>query len=456
MKLDKQQLDALRDLEASILGGIILRPDSLGELPRLEVDDFLDLRHRVVFTAMRNLEADGRPIDVVTVEAEIAKGEKSEAVGGYAFLGELALRVPTTDNVLEYARQVREASLSRRVLDALESVQARAAREVLSGGEVLSMALAALSRIDEDQPDEARPISDLVRKRLKQLDEIAEQRANGSQVLTGFPTGIANLDEKIGGVQPGIVTILAARPGAGKSSAGLSIADASSTAGFGVHLFSLEDTEEAYSDRTIARTSGVPADRLRNAALERQDIRDVTVAISKLRGRRWIVDGRSGITAEEIVRSVRRHKRANATNVVIVDYVQLVTKPHPRMTTHEALSEIVTTLADAAKQDRMAYVVMSQLNRGVEQRTDKRPQLSDLRESGSLEERAKCVIGLYRGSMYGKPVKGIDWDEKWEGHDWAPSDDEHKKQAQVLVLKNSNGRTGVAWAEWNGPTTRLS
>jgi replicative DNA helicase len=120
------------------------------------------------------------------------------------------------------------------------------------------------------------------------------------------------------------------------------------------------------------------------------------------------------------VRSVRRHRRANATNVVIVDYVQLVQRPHPRMSAHEALSEIVTTLADAAKQDRMAYVVMSQLNRGLEQRNDKRPQLSDLRESGSLEERAKCVIGLYRGSYYGAPTKGIDYDPSWEGHAHEP------------------------------------
>jgi replicative DNA helicase len=116
----------------------------------------------------------------------------------------------------------------------------------------------------------------------------------------------------------------------------------------------------------------------------------------------------------------------------------------------------VTELANAAKQDRMAYVVMSQLNREIEKRQDKRPQLSDLRESGSLEERAKCVIGLYRGAYYGKPIKGIDYHPDWDGHRSPPGDEEHERQIQLHVLKNSNGRTGVAWANWSGPQTRVS
>jgi replicative DNA helicase len=136
---------------------------------------------------------------------------------------------------------------------------------------------------------------------------------------------------------------------------------------------------------------------------------NINDAMRKL-GRRkgWLVDGRSGVTADEIVRSVRRRKRENNTRIVIVDYIQLVKRP-ARMSPHEALSEIITTLADAAKQDGIAYVVMSQLNRELEKREDKRPQMSDLRESGSLEERAKCIVGVYRGSAYKlPPSRGVD------------------------------------------------
>lgn len=452
--MTKQTDDALRDLEASILGGILLKPDVLGELPILEVDDFVDLRHRAVFRAMRNLETAGTPIDVVTLEAEIAKWAGHGDAVGWAFLGELALKVPTASNVCEYARQVREASLSRRVVAALEDVMRQGQREALRGGELLSSALAALSRIDAEQPDGSVPISQLVRRRFAQLDKIAQDRLNGTRTLTGYPTGIAALDETIGGVQPAIVTIVAARPGMGKSSLGLSIADGSSSAGFGTHVFSLEDTEDAYADRTLSRSSQVPAESMRNVSLNRMQMSDITMAAARLKGRRWLIDSRSGITAEEIVRSVRRHRRSNDTRVVIVDYVQLVKRPS-RMSPHEALTEIITTLADAAKQDQIAYVVMSQLNRDVEKRQDKRPLLSDLRESGSLEERSKCVLGVYRGAAYGPPVKGIDWHPDWKGRAYEPDADEHEAQVQIGIMKNSNGRTGTVFARWHGPTTRM-
>ncbi len=454
--MNQQVTEALVALEASVLGAVLLRNDTLSELPRLEVDDFHDLRHRAVFAAMRNLERSGQPIDAVTVTAEVAKWAGHSDNVDIAFMGMLCLNVPTIDNALEYARQVREASLSRRIVDALDRVLNQYRREFLTGPELLTAALGALSAIDAEQPDSATPVSELVKKRLRQLEEIAQERAKGGPRLTGYPSGVEALDAKTGGIQPGIVTIVAARPGMGKSSLGLSIADGASAAGFGVHLFSLEDTEESYADRTLSRMSGVPAESMRNAEITGHQCGELARAIGRLKGRRWIVDGRSGITADEIVRSVRRHRRANGTCVVVVDYVQLVKRP-PRMSGHEALTEIVTVLADAAKQDRLAYVVMSQLNRQIESRPDKRPQLSDLRESGSLEERSKCVVGLYRGRYYGdRPIKGVDWDPSWEGHETPPSDDEFAAQVQLHILKNSNGRTGHVWATWNGPTTRLS
>ena len=191
---------------------------------------------------------------------------------------------------------------------------------------------------------------------------------------------------------------------------------------------------------------------MRNAELSRGDVEELSGTLRTL-GRRkgWLLDSRSGITADEIIRSVRRRKRENGTKVVLVDYVQLVKKP-PRVSPHEALTDIVTSFSDAAKQDGMAYVVMSQLNRELEKRTDKRPQLSDLRESGSLEERAKCVVGVYRGSVYGRPQKGIDWDPTKERE---PTEGEFEQTAQLIVLKNSNGRTGLVRAKWHGPTTRM-
>lgn len=450
-----ERTNALRALEASVLGAILCRPETLAEMPAVEVADFVDVRHRCVFTAMRNLEAASRPIDVVTVQAELAR-QGDVVASDFAFLGGLAMSFPTPDNVADYVRQIRSASIARKVRAAMADVVTRGDDLELEGEELLSMALASLSRIDDVTADDTVGIDVLVRKRFKQLEAIAEERANGSRTMTGYPTGVASLDDRIGGWQAGIASIVAARPGMGKSSLGLATADACSAADFGVHLFSLEDTEEAYADRTMSRGSSVPAEAMRNAQLNRGQCDSILRAHAKLRGRKWLVDGRSGLRADEIVRSVRRHRKANDTRVVIVDYVQLVKKSNPRQSPHEALTEIVTTLADAAKADKMAYVIMSQLNRDIEKRQDKRPQMSDLRESGSLEERAKCVVGLYRGSYYGDPIKGIDWDPSWKGHACEPDQAEFDATAQVIVLKNNNGPTGTTWAHWVGETTTLS
>ena len=443
---------ALTSLEASVLGAVFLDNGTLAQFPTLEVADFQHPKHRLVFSAFRNLEARSQPIDPVTVESELQRGGTTAVTP--ADLADLVLHVPTVDNAIEYVRQIRNAALARKIRIAVgELLQ----QDPNDGGELLSMAWAALSKLDEDQQDQTVSITDLVKRRFKQLEQIAFERERGERTMTGFPTGVAKLDEKLGGWQPGIASIVAGRPAMGKSSLLLATAEASSAAGFGVHLFSLEDTEESYADRTLSRSSEVPAERMRNADLQRGHLDAIMRTFTSLRGRRWIVDGRSGITADEIVRSARRHKRSNQTRVVLVDYVQLVQRPRgSRLSRHEELTEIVTTLANAAKHDGMAYVIGCQLNRQLESRTDKRPQLSDLRESGSLEERAKCVVALYRGSVYGDPIEGIDWDARWgPGWDRAPTPERHEATVQCLVLKNSNGRTGAVFAHWRGELTRI-
>jgi replicative DNA helicase len=435
----------LRELEESIIGGILLRPDVLAQIDWLESAHFGTYQATHAFGAMRALEAAGTPIDAMTVGAEMERRGSNES---FAYLGTCALNVPTASNVVEYAKQIRDAALNRNVRRALVDVLAT---EETSGTELLSMALASISKLDCDMPDDAMTIAEIVKARINKLGRIEEERRSGAKTLTGYPTGVEKLDDLIGGWQSKIVTVVAARPAMGKSSLGLATADACSENGHGVHLFSLEDTEEAYADRTMSRLSGVPADAMRKATMNQTQMREMNASLGGLKARRWLIDSRSGISADEIVRSVRKHRKANGTRVVIVDYVQLVRRP-PRMSPHEALTEIVTTLADAAKQDDLAYVVMSQLNRGVESRVDKRPMMSDLRESGSLEERAKCVVAIYRGVYYSpSPVANVDYQEGG----YKPTDAEFARQAQLLVLKNNNGQTGMVPATFHGPTTRM-
>jgi len=452
--------DAIDQLEMSVIGAVLIDASTLALLPSLEVGDFKNLRPKATWSAIRTLEAARTPIDLTTIGDELARMGALEQVG-FGWLGECALKVPTASNAIEYAKRLKDNALRWSLLVALEDlVQAGKAHE-LSGAEMLGEVLRVTSRLDAEQPEDALAIGEIVKRRLREIEKQEADRRAGLSTLTGFPTGVGELDQKLGGWQPGIVSIIAARPAMGKSSLGLATADACTTAGFGVHVFSLEDTAAAYADRSLSRTSNVSAEHIRLCNLQRGQFQDVQNALRTLGTRKgWLFDDRSGVTAEEIVRSVRRRKKDNQTRVVVVDYIQLLKKPHPRMSTHEALGESITTLADAAKADGMAYVVMSQLNRQLEQRDDKRPQLSDLRESGSLEERSKCVVGVYRGSVYGDPQRGIDYPcdcpSGAKSHFCTPpSAADFEAQVQLLVLKNSNGRTGRITAAWHGPTTRM-
>lgn len=444
--------DAITELEDSVIGAVLLRPENLHVLPSLSSDHFSNFRARATWDVIRNLEAANKPIDTVTIGDELEKSGHLDAVG-WDYLGGCSLKTPTIGNAVEYAKRIIDDSVRRRLMENLSEVLEAAKRRECTGGELLSMAMAGMARLDAEQPETLSTIGELVKRRLKQLEVIAADRAAGRRTLTGYPTGVEKLDETMGGWQAGIVSIVAARPAMGKSSLGLATADAASKAGFGVHLFSLEDTEESYADRSMSRASQVSAEALRNAALNNLQMQDIIVGVRKLQQRKqWLIDSRSGISAQEIVTCVRRNLKTNGTKVVIVDYVQLVKKPS-RTSSHEALTEIVTMFADAAKHDKIAYVVMSQLNRELEKRDDKRPQLSDLRESGSLEERAKCVVGIYRGSVYGdKPKKNVDYTDGKP----IPSTEEFQRTVQLIVLKNSNGRTGRVMANWSGPTTTIS
>lgn len=443
------------DLEASVIGAVFTRRslDAVAELLAsidLADEDFLPGKHRLIWRAMRGLEHDAIAVDPITVEARLDQEGFLEAAGGLTYLATVGMNIPTLDNALEYARQIRDRAVGRAALIALDEIRGQfRADSSASGAEVLSAILAATSGLDAEQPAEAMTIGQLAKLRAAQLERIAA----GTERSTGYPTGVEKLDEKIGGWQPGIVSLVAARPAMGKSSLAMSTADASSKAGVGAHVFSLEDTRAAYTDRALSRESGISSEDIRGCKHTNGSIADLGDAMGKLwRRKGWLVDDRSGLTADEIVRAVRRHARENGTKVVIVDYIQLLKWPAGAKGAHDAITANITTLADAAKRDGMAYVVLSQLNRQVEQRADKRPMLADLRESGSLEERAKCVVALYRGSYYdGGPVEGVDYPHG----ERCPSDEEYKAQALCIVLKNSNGRTGEVLANWHGPTTRI-
>lgn len=449
------------EAEASILGGIILRNSVLAQLDTLEVEAFFDPRHRVVFGAMRALEAANKPIDVVTLEGEITKHGRLDAIGGVAFLGELVLRVPTVDNVLVYAETVDQKHRARQLMLAAGDLVERGYESDLDVDEYFAMAMAMLGKLDRVRVDRSCSVGEMVKRRVRELEQVVQAKQRGEQPRLGVPTGIAALDAEIGGYPLGDVSLIAARPAMGKTSMAMSCVDAATLAGYGAHVFSQEGGWRMYADRAIARGSGVSVKRLRAGDIDAEGARGIVGAMANYNARpHWHVDSDAGMTASEIVRRVRKMRSKLNTKLVLVDYVQLVKRVKSlEDNENAALDEIITTFSNAALVDDIAYVVLSQLNRKVEDRTDKRPQLADLRGSGALEERPRVVVSPYRGSYYyPEPKSGIDFDcdcIKGAPCRCAPSTEDFEKAVQVLILKNNNGQTGRVFASWSGATTEM-
>jgi len=449
---------ALIAAEASVLGGCMLEPSLLGEL-ELETDDFADLRHRAIFEAMRNLVAEGVAVDSLTVGSKIEQVGKLDAIGGFGYLEIIKLEMPIASNVIEYARHVRDESIKRKLVESMGSSLARWKEGGVTGRELLDDTLQALNRLDQDEiKDDTQHIAPLTKEHIRWLEaESARRNAGGVAQLTGFPTGVKALDEMIGGWQPGIVSVVCARPGHGKSSLCLASAISSSAAGIGVHVFSLEDPRRIYMNRAIAHVSGVAISKISTGDFNKADLYKFTMAAQELTraDRPWMIDDRSGITSDDVVRSVRRHQRKNGTRLVIVEYLQLIKRSRNSIakSKREQIGDSLNEMADAAKNDGMAYIVVSQLNRDIEKRDDRRPQESDLRESGTIEERAKCIVGVYRGQKVSPdPQPGIDAD--YDGN--VMSSKRFAETVQLLIMKNSQGPAPErVIAGWHGETTRI-
>lgn len=446
--------------EASILGGVFLRNDALAALPELEPEAFYDGKHKAVFQAMRNLEAAATPIDATTVEFELARVDKLEACGGPALIGELVLNCPTADNVRVYADTVIKLHRARQMaVAASEIVEGVYAMGWEDADEYIAQSERRVLEVSHrGQVDRPKHVGDLVRLRAKELDEIAGRRASGDQAIFGIPTGVAVLDEKLGGLPRKVPVIYAGRPKMGKSSAAMAAADAASAAGIGVMTFSLEDGREAFSDSLLARHTGVPTSRLRTAELERQDMTPLARGFAELRKREnWRFDERV-LDATTICRELRRAK-AEIPNfgLGVVDYVQLVRR-NPRLNEDQAIRETMAAFAAIAKELDIALIVVSQLNRKLEEREDKRPTMADLRGSGALEEIAKLILFFYRGSEYSEqPKRGIDYDcEHQAGFPCRCAPHNFAEQMQIIIGANSMGQTGRVFAHWNGPAKRVS
>jgi replicative DNA helicase len=394
MARDRRVLPHNIDAEASILGGVILRNEVLLQLETLETVDFYDHKHKVVFEAIRNLEAGAKPIDVVTLENEIEKVGKLEAIGGIAFLGELALRVPTVDNVLAYSTIVRDHSQARKLILAASEISEAGYEDGLEVRDYLDDAEAKIFEVTQ-RKDKSGPeqLKGLVKKVFSSLDE----RFKSSDGITGLPTGFADLDTKTAGLQPTELIILAARPAMGKTSFALSLAQNAATSGnWPCLVFSLEMSSTQLAERMLCSEARVDSSALRRGQLQRQDMTNLTYAAATLSKAPIMIDDTPALSLREVRARARRWRSdpmmfprdgsAKKCGLILVDYLQLMrgSPQAAKASREQEISEISRGLKSLAKELDCPVLALSQLNRSLEQRTDKRPQLSDLRE---------CVTG---------------------------------------------------------------
>lgn len=419
------------EAEKSVLGAAMLSKDALFDVMEVvKPADFYDENHKEIFQAMIDLNRKNAPVDALTVAEELKKRNSLEMVGGRAYIASLSSMTPTTSNAMEYGRIVAEKASVRRLIETADDIVTKGYDGTMDANQMLDYAESGIFEISQArQKGQYSHIRDVLVENLAIIDR-AEQMDGG---LTGITTGFSKLDEITSGMQKSDLIILAARPAMGKTAFALSLARNAAVKGkASVMIFSLEMAKEQLTQRLLSMESKVDLQTLKTGRLERRDWDDLNVALDILSNSNIHIDDTAGISIMEMKSKCRRLKAEAGLDLVIIDYLQLMNPEGKADSRTQEISVISRNLKLLARELDCPVLVLSQLSRAPEQRTDHRPMLSDLRESGSIEQDADIVIFLYRDEYYNK------------------EDTEKPGECEVIVAKHRSGPTGsvdVAWIE---------
>jgi replicative DNA helicase len=447
--MDEDQISALKvpphsiEAEQSILGGLLIDNKAIDRIAgQVSASDFYRNDHRIIFTHISKLIDNNDPADIVTVAESLEQNAELTKVGGVAYSGLVAENTPTASNITGYAKIVRERSIMRNLVevgsDIVESAfspQGKDAQQLLDESEskIFQIADAGTSEklgfidIKELLPKAAQRIDDLY-----QLDD-----PNG---VTGVPSGYSDLDQKTAGLQPGDLIIIAGRPSMGKTSLALNIAEhVGMEAGLPVAIFSMEMGAAQLTMRLLGSVGKLDQHKMRIGQLEDEDWPKLTNALGVLNEAPIFIDEGSALNSYEVrARARRLHRQQGKLGLIVIDYIQLMSSANEQSTENRAteVSEISRSLKALAKELNVPVVALSQLNRSVESRPDKRPMMSDLRESGAIEQDADVIMFIYRDEVYNPETaeKGV---------------------AEILLSKQRNGPTGTVKLTFLGQYTRF-
>lgn len=423
------------EAEQSVIGSMILDKDAIATVSEIITgEDFYRNDHREIFEAIIDIYDQSKPVDIVTLVERLKQRDTLDAVGGVEYITYVATGVPTTANVKYYTQIVEEKSMLRKL--------------IRSANEIMNMGYEASDEVSNIMDSAEKQIFDLMQKKeskgvhairevlVETINKIEESYKNKGKIL-GVASGFSDLDRKTSGFQPSDLVIIAARPAMGKTSFVLNIAEhAALHAKVPVAIFSLEMSKEQLVNRMLCSEALVDSQKVKTGMLDDDDWQKIARSVGPLSEAPIYIDDTAGISIMEIRAKCRRLKMKKNIGLVIIDYLQLMQGRGKTENRQQEISDISRSLKILAKEINVPIIALSQLSRSAETRTDHRPMLSDLRESGAIEQDADMVMFLYREDYY-KP------------------DTDKKNVAEVIIAKNRNGSTGSVDLVWMGQFTKF-
>lgn len=442
MQQNNQTMSIPHDFEAeqAVLGSIIFRNETFNEVGSiLTPNSFHTEAHRHIFRGIVELENLNQPIDEIILGDQLKSIGKLEEIGGYAYLAELVEHVPSAGNIVYYAKIIQEHALIRDLIATTTDIGRKSRDPEQNITELLAEAEDKFNEIaSRSTKRDHYHIKEILAGNFERLEEISELRNE----ITGIPTGFIDLDRTTSGFQPSDLLIIAARPSMGKTAFALNIASyvttRTNTKG-AVVIFSLEMSKEQLSLRMLISESKIDSKKLRTGNLEQNDWDKLAMATDKLSAAPIYINDTSNLTPYELVTICKRLNKEleDGVSMVIVDYLQLMQGNKKTQSREQEIAEISRSLKGLAKELNVPVVALSQLNRALENRADKHPQLSDLRESGSIEQDADIILFIYRDEVYNE-------------------ESEKKGVADIIIAKHRNGPTGKIDLSFVGKYTRFA
>ncbi len=423
------------EAEQSVIGAMLMDNDTIGPVTEiLTGDDFYAKQNGILFDAMAELYNERKPSDIVTLGAKLKEKNAPEEMQSPEFIKAILDAVPTSANVKHYAQIVYEKATLRKLIHVSEEIS----KEAYGSSDKLDNILeltekSVFNLVQSRNSKEFEPISEVVIRALKAIQKASETKGS----VTGVSTGFADLDFKTAGLQPSDFVLIAARPSMGKTAFSLSILDnVCCKKGKAAAIFSLEMSKEQLVNRLLAMESLIDAQNIRTGNLSEEDWDHLSEAAEVIGGSNLIIDDTPGISVTELRSKCRKYKMEQDIQLIIIDYIQLMTSGGRSDNRQQEISDISRALKSLARELNVPVVALSQLNRAAEGRTDHRPMLSDIRESGAIEQDADVIMFLYRDDYYNPET-------------------EKRNIAEVIIAKQRNGPTGTVELTWQPKYTRF-